>query len=160
MCAYAVAKKAAIIFRISVSLFEVSSKPGVSMRITLLPSRMNSSASWTSAVHDSKFIPIRRFERLARLMNWGGRRVSFLVIIEGSSSTHRCFTTPGCTHDSVTAVRMTFRQAIGYIRDHDGWAKSLPMLTRPSTLPRRWGTAKKSDHYIETKPMRISDPEL
>lgn len=66
---YVVAKKAAIIFKISVSLFDVSSNPGVSMRTTFLPSRENSSASWTSAVHDSKFIPIRKFERLARLIN-------------------------------------------------------------------------------------------
>ena len=76
----AVAKKAAIIFKISTSLFEVSSNPGVSMRVTALPSRMNLSASWTSAVHDSKSIPIRRFEPLARLINW--RQPSeFLVII-------------------------------------------------------------------------------
>ena len=69
MRAYAVAKKAAIILKMSVSLFEVSSNPGVSMRTTFLPSRANSSASWTSVVHDFKFIPIRRFERLARLIN-------------------------------------------------------------------------------------------
>lgn len=69
MYAYAVAKKAAIIFKTSVSLFEVSSNPGVSMRSTLRPSRVNISESWTSAVHDSKFTPTRRFEPLARLTN-------------------------------------------------------------------------------------------
>ena len=64
MCAYAVAKKAAIIFKMSVSFFEtVSSKSGVSIKISLLPSRVNPFASWTeSAVQDFKFIPIRRFE--------------------------------------------------------------------------------------------------
>ena len=67
MCAYAVAKKAAIIFKTSVSLLEVSSNPGVSMRMTPLPSRVNISARWTSAVHDSNFTPTRRLERLARL---------------------------------------------------------------------------------------------
>lgn len=67
--AHVVAKKDAIIFKTTVSLFEVSSNPGVSMRITLLPPRVNLFASWTSSVQDSKSIPIRRFERLARLMN-------------------------------------------------------------------------------------------
>ena len=70
MCTYAVAKKAAIIFRISASLVEVSSNPGVSMRVTALPSRVSLSARWISAVHDSKPVPTRRFESLARLMNW------------------------------------------------------------------------------------------
>ena len=70
VCTYVEAKKVAIIVRISVSVFDVSSNPGVSMRITLLPSRVNSSASVTSAVHDANPIPIRRFEPLARLINW------------------------------------------------------------------------------------------
>ena len=79
-CTYAVAKKAAIISKMSESLFEVSSKPGVSMRVTLLPSRVNLSASWTSAVHDSKPVPTRRLEPLARLMNWR-QSDEFLAII-------------------------------------------------------------------------------
>ena len=70
MWIYVVAKKAAIIRKISVSLFEVSSNPGVSMRTTLFPSRVNPSESWASAVHDSRPIPTRRFEPLARLINW------------------------------------------------------------------------------------------
>ena len=69
MWAYVVAKKAAIICKISVPLFEVSSNPGVSMRTTSRPSRVNRFEGWTSAVHDSKPIPTRRFEPLARLMN-------------------------------------------------------------------------------------------
>ena len=69
MCANVVARKSAIIFRISVSLFEVSSNPGVSMRVTVLPSTANLSVTWTSAVQDSKPIPTRRFEPLARLIN-------------------------------------------------------------------------------------------
>ena len=44
---YVVARKSAIILKISVSLFEVSSNPGVSMRVTTLLSRVNLSASWT-----------------------------------------------------------------------------------------------------------------
>ena len=70
MRAYVAARKDAIIFKMSVSLFVVSSNPGVSMRVTALPSRVNSSATWTSAVHDSKSIPVFRFEPLARLINW------------------------------------------------------------------------------------------
>ena len=66
---HAVAKKAAIIFKISVSLFEVSSNPGVSTRVTLVPSRVNLSVTLTSAVHDSKPIPVCRLEPLARLIN-------------------------------------------------------------------------------------------
>ena len=45
MPTYAVARNAAINFKMSVSLFLVSSKPGVSIRVTDRPSRMNSSAS-------------------------------------------------------------------------------------------------------------------
>ena len=70
LLAYDVAKNAAINFKISVSLFVVSSNPGVSMRMTLRPSRLNRSASVTSAVHDSSSFPTRRPEPLARLMNW------------------------------------------------------------------------------------------
>ena len=66
---YVVARKRAISLRISVSVFEVSSNPGVSMRVTGLSSRVNLSVTWTSAVHDSNSIPTRRFEPLARLMN-------------------------------------------------------------------------------------------
>ena len=69
MWTYVVAKKAAIICTISVSLFEVSSNPGVSMRTTFLPLRVNRFGSWTLAVHDSKPIPTRRFEPLTRLMS-------------------------------------------------------------------------------------------
>ena len=71
MCTYVSAKKNAIISRISVPLFEVSSNPGVSMGTTGLPSRTNLLASWTLAVHDSKPIPIRRFEPLGRLTRVG-----------------------------------------------------------------------------------------
>ena len=80
--AYEAAKNAAISFKISASLFDVSSNPGVSISIVLLPSTVNSSESWTSAVDDSKLIPIRRLEPLARLINWK-QLVEFLVIITG-----------------------------------------------------------------------------
>ena len=45
------AKKAVINLKMS-SGFEVSSNPGVSMRVTALPSRVNSSESWISIVRD------------------------------------------------------------------------------------------------------------
>ena len=70
ICAHVVAKKAAMMFKISVSLFEVSSNAGVSMRITALPSRVNSFASSTSVVHRPEPIPVGRPEPLARLINW------------------------------------------------------------------------------------------
>ena len=62
---YVVAKKAAIIFKLVVSL-----NPGVSMRVTAFPLRMNSFASLTSVVHDSNPVATRRSEPLARLINW------------------------------------------------------------------------------------------
>ena len=70
MCVYMVARKEPIFFKIPVSILEVSSNPGVSMRITDLPLRANPSATWTSTVHASNPIPIGRFESLARLINW------------------------------------------------------------------------------------------
>ena len=70
MWTYVVVKKAAIVCKISVSLFEVSSNPGISTRRTSLPSIVNTSESWTSAVHDSVPVLTRRFEPLARLINW------------------------------------------------------------------------------------------
>ena len=71
MWTYVAAKKAAIISKISASLPKVSSNPGVSMRVTTLPPRVNSSAIWTSAVHDPQPVPTRKFEPLARFMNFG-----------------------------------------------------------------------------------------
>ena len=67
--AYVVARNVAISVKISVSLLVVSSKPGVSIRITCRPSMVNSSASCTSVVHDFKPFPTRRLELLAMLMN-------------------------------------------------------------------------------------------
>lgn len=72
---YVVSKKPAIILKISVSL-EVLSNPGVSMRTTLLPLRVNGFASWTSADDGCT----QRFEPLARLTNWG-QPGEFLVIV-------------------------------------------------------------------------------
>ena len=82
MCAYEAAKNATINFKMSALLFDRSSNPGVSMSIVLLPSTANSSESWTVAVDDSEFIPIRTLEPLARLINWK-QLDEFLVIITG-----------------------------------------------------------------------------
>ena len=70
MCAYVVAKKRTIVSKISVSVVESSSNPGVSMRVTVLPSRMNSSDNWASVVHGSESVASGRSEPLARLINW------------------------------------------------------------------------------------------
>lgn len=67
--AHVVARNAAISFKTSVSLLVELSKPGVSMRTIGRSSRTNLSASSTSAVHDSRFVPIRRFDPLAKLTN-------------------------------------------------------------------------------------------
>ena len=66
-CTHVVAKKVAVPSKMFASLLEVSLNPGTSMRVTERPSRSNSSESWISA---AEFDPIRRFEPLARLMNW------------------------------------------------------------------------------------------
>ena len=63
---HVVAKKAAITSKRSILLFEVSPNPRISMRFTSLLSRVNLSEGRTSAV---EFIPICRFEPLARLIN-------------------------------------------------------------------------------------------
>ena len=67
---HTLARKNAISFKVSVSLFVVSSNPGMSMSVTTLPSRVNSPATWTSAVQGSNPIPTGSFEPLARLINW------------------------------------------------------------------------------------------
>ena len=67
---HTLARKNAITFKVSASLFVVSSNPGMSMSVTALPPRVNSSATWTSAVHGSNPVPTGRFEPLARLINW------------------------------------------------------------------------------------------
>jgi hypothetical protein len=67
--AYDVARKVAMFLKMSVSLFVVSSNPGVSMSTTRLPSSVNSFASWTSGVHDSKAAPTCKFDLLARFIN-------------------------------------------------------------------------------------------
>ena len=69
MCAYMVAKKTAIVFKTS-SAPEGKSNPGVSMRVTDLPSRVNSSESWIPASRDSEPVGSGGFEPLARLINW------------------------------------------------------------------------------------------
>ena len=55
MCAYTVAKKS-VIFHNTSSAFEGKSNPGVSMRVTALPSRVNSSESCTLAVRESESV--------------------------------------------------------------------------------------------------------
>ena len=82
MCAHVVAKKAVMSFKISVSLIEASSNPGVSIRITTRSSTVNSTVGCTSAVHESKSFPTCRFEPLARLINWS-QLGELLVIITG-----------------------------------------------------------------------------
>ena len=106
---YMAAKKAAIIFKISVSLFALSSNPGVSIRVTVLPSRVKLSTNPTRAVHNSGPIPIRRFETLARLINWtDSRRVSGHY--HRMYFTYSCFATSGYTHDPAVTIKTIFRQ--------------------------------------------------
>ena len=79
---YVSAKYVAISLKISASLVEMSSNPGVSIRITALSSTVNSTVGCTSVVHNSKSFPTCRFEPLARLINWS-QLGELLVIITG-----------------------------------------------------------------------------
>ena len=137
VCTYMVAKKAAMTFKISASLFEVSSHPGVSMRVTAFPSRMNSFASWIPVVHGSGPAPIRRFEPLARLINWGQPGQILVIFNLQAYSAYRCFPTSSRAHDSVATVRIIFSTGewiIGYTRDPDGW-RILGWAGRPARAP-------------------------
>ena len=68
ICAYILAKKSAIISKMT-SVFKVLSNPGASTRVTVVPSRVNSSESWTSVVCGSEPAGSGCFEPLARLIN-------------------------------------------------------------------------------------------
>ena len=66
---YESARKEAVILRTSMSLSEVSSNPGVSMRTTGRPSRRKGSVAWTVFVKDRSPSPIPKLDLLMRLMN-------------------------------------------------------------------------------------------
>ena len=70
ICAYTMGKEAAITSKMP-SASKGSSNPGVSIRVTTLPSRVNSSEGWILAVRDSEPAENGLFEPLARLINWG-----------------------------------------------------------------------------------------
>ena len=121
MCTYVVAKKAVIVFKISVFFCGVSSNPGVSMSVTVLPSRVNSSASWISVVHDPKFILTRRFEPLARLINWKqgvSPRLLSPNVPRLQTFSRFQLRPPLCGNDQ--DVTPTGDWALGYVRDPDG----------------------------------------
>lgn len=69
MRTYVEAKNALINFKISVSLLLVSSKPGVSIKVTQRPSNSKGSDKATVSVHECKLLPTRRLEPLSRLIN-------------------------------------------------------------------------------------------
>ena len=112
MCTHALAKKLAIVSKTSLSLPEVSPSPGISMRATLLPSRVNSSAGWTSAVLSPKRVPTGSFEPLARLINW--RHGSAPGHYHQMHPAYRCLSAPSCPHDSVATIRMHFNRRAGF----------------------------------------------
>ena len=92
-CTYVVAKKAAIAFKISASLFRPWSNAGVSMRTTGLPSKVNISASSMSSVHEPRVLLTRRFEPLARLISWK-QPGEFLIIVTGHTLLTEVFPLP------------------------------------------------------------------
>ena len=70
MFTYVVARKSAIIRRMSASLLVVSSNPGVSINATIRPSSSNGCATLIISVQDSSPAPTRRSDPLARLINY------------------------------------------------------------------------------------------
>ena len=112
-CTYMVAKKAAIVLKISTSLFGALSNPGVSMRITGLPSRVNTSVDLTSAVHQPTPVSTGRFEPLARLINWK-QLGEFLIIVTGHTLLTEVFPLP------VSPIILLSTIWMRYARDGDG----------------------------------------
>lgn len=62
-------KASAILLRISASERYVSSKPGVSMRMTFRPATLNGGVIVTPVVHDTRESPTSKDDPLARLTN-------------------------------------------------------------------------------------------
>jgi hypothetical protein len=74
---YDVSRKSAMILRISVSLFVVSSNPGVSIKTTRCPSRWKAPAVCTASVQDCSPLLTARLDPLTRFtncVNHGGAR--------------------------------------------------------------------------------------
>ena len=80
-CTYVVAKKTAIAFKISASLFRPWSNAGVSMRTT------------GPSVHEAMVLLTRRFEPLARLISWK-QPGEFLIIVTGHTLLTEVFPLP------------------------------------------------------------------
>ena len=70
---YVAVRKSAISSRTSVSVLNVSSKPGVSMSVIVFPSRTNGLDACTFVVHDSRPEPTGKFELLRRFVNYSLR---------------------------------------------------------------------------------------
>ena len=68
--AYDDSRYRAIIFKISDSLRELSSNPGVSTNTIERPNSLNGGAICTALVQDSRPCPISKFDPLARLTNY------------------------------------------------------------------------------------------
>ena len=64
-----VVRNIAIMFKMSVSDMFVSSKPGVSIRVTFLLSRSNEEATSMRSVHDIRPLPTVNVELEAKLIN-------------------------------------------------------------------------------------------
>lgn len=67
---YAAEKNAAIFFKIAVSDSNVSSKPGVSTNVTILPDSSKVFEIWMADVQDFSPRLTAKFEPLSRLMNY------------------------------------------------------------------------------------------
>lgn len=83
------------------SLRLVSSNPGVSINVTVCPSRSNGLDVWMSAVQLSSPLPTTRSDPLARLMNCETLASIYHQVLCGPAY-HR-FATSSSSHDSVDA---------------------------------------------------------
>ena len=117
MCTYVVAKKCKIVSKISVSVVELLSNPGVSIRVTVLPPRVNLSESRTLSVRDSKPVESGKLEPLARLINLR-QSGELLVVTTQTYFAYRRFPTSNCADDSVSTIRMRFKRESELLGTH------------------------------------------
>ena len=138
---YVVSKNEPIDFKISVSLLEVSSNPGVSKRTTFRPSKWNGGATWISLVHDCKPAPTPKSLPLAKLINY--RQRSSATQHARHKKTHSRLSAPRWAHYAVKTVSAE-RKQISHFRPTQSLLS--PGLTRcPAT---NWDSGNQSRRLV------------
>jgi len=95
---YVVARKRAIIRRMSASLLVVSSNPGVSINATIRPPSSNGCATLIISVQDSSPAPTRRSDPLARLINYS-YSFKLRICVASANITYGCLSSSSGAHN-------------------------------------------------------------